>query len=302
MANYIDNTNRFGTIVNNGRIYDFLPCKETMVPDNFLFVTDAGDVPLLEKGNLILTGCGRNNDCQPLSIPYQSITTAAWVKSCTTPVAQVVSFDCFQNDCGDNIRLTMKVVRDISYCSQMPKEWLFTNSYDCGNDTEATCNQKLTKFAAILNTQYEDAPFTASVTDDTITLTAKVAGEGFSVVGLEGLTNATVVTANVPESFYGKDFTEWDASCVPGLCEADKCYTVVMFKYLDLTPFDGGSLGGSSWARASNKQQIYVEKQMAIVIDETINAGYVEALHDIMDGTATVADYFNKWDGPTVFA
>lgn len=299
MTNFgFNNDNLSGSIVNTGGLYEFTPCQGLSKPDVFAILKSDSTVSLSCR-NLIIGGCTSTG--YDLVIPFFDIKGCVVRRNCTTAAKKKVSLVCVTADCSSNFHMGITIVKPLSKCNIEYREWVAYKNWETGGDCEdKTCAQKIAAFVDYANSLYE-IPVTFSIdggNSSKLIIEAKVAGEDFDIKGYEGLNTFTVVTQNAVSSYYGKDFKGWGVdTCVPTLCEDDKCYNTIQFQYMHWVRNDRDDLGGSSSANFGGGSYYGSLRTVMLIADSTDNevlAKYT-AIADLLDGTEAPEDYVNVW-------
>lgn len=271
-----DNGNRNPSIVNNGRLYDFVPCPVIRQPDYYSFYgigVPIDDVPKVEMGLVTIKGC--NNLGRYFVIPYKDITpnSIATSVTCAAPVAKVMTMTCIEASCQDWDRMTLHVVRPYTNCSS-EYIWKYIKVFDNDCSGETTCALRTTAFAAYINAD-PTAPFTAVANNGLLTLTSKVVGDTWIITGYEAFNNVQTTVSNVIQGIKGdalKTIITPCASTITPPLDATCIYSL-SFEYIEAIPDDQDIYGGSARLANSNHSLVSYRKTFTLFVDSTSTTG-----------------------------
>jgi len=245
------------------------------------------EVPVLEFGNIVFkggtslypaktTGIGTGDGSATASnfhkLPYQNILnggSGVKIRSCGTDLKQKVRFMCLTPGACEIDETVSVEVRAIADCEH-PKWMNWSNPKEAYFELGCieTCTQKLNKLVSLFNSDPDSPVVASNVGNIYLELESKVAGVGFDVVRVQGLTEPDVIVPNFRRTYTAFKMREWFGDEIFGQCDADKCLSAIEIHEMVYEPVR--KFGGTSNPATDPTHFEPVKKTVTVVFDPAI--------------------------------
>jgi hypothetical protein len=277
--------------------WDFLPDGNFYDPHQALLFDGSNSLlPTVAFGSILFNGAKESlgGKKQPFELKYDRILGYD-VHCCQPSTTKKVRIKCCPiNECTSDEFATIELQFystpefPIGLQYGLENDRIFVSLVeDCG---ASDCCRVISALANQINGKGNNYPVKATAIKNSanewfLDIEAKNAGQDFKVIGVENLSQPTLLSPNYVQKLTAKSIANWFDSPLVTDCDPDKCMEVVEIRYKEFLPHAEGGFIGSPNGQMTGTVNLPVDNLLPLVFDPSnpVSQAYKAALFNLLE-------------------